>query len=106
MKCLLTLSSMNFTLNLLVINIKEAYICRIFITPLKLKNMKKSLLSAFGVALLLLATSCKKDYTCTCTVLGVSNDTPLNDYTKSDAKEACDKSSSSAAILGGSCTLK
>ncbi len=42
-------------------------------------------------------TSCKKDYTCTCTITTTGTSTaivqpyPLSDMTKGDAKDACDK---------------
>ena len=60
--------------------------------PYKLKTntMKKVLLA---VAVVAFFASCKKDYTCECTVdlLGVktTSSTTLN-ATKSDAKEACE----------------
>ena len=50
--------------------------------------------------------SCKKDYTCSCTVLGQTADTVIPDAKKADAEEACDASSAAAALLGGSCELK
>jgi hypothetical protein len=50
--------------------------------------------------------SCKKDYTCSCTVLGQTTDTTIPDAKKADAEEACDASSAAAALLGGSCELK
>lgn len=58
-------------------------------------------------------TSCsKKDYTCECTMpasLGVAAQTtniPITDAKKGDAEDACDASSATYAIGGGSCTLK
>ena len=50
--------------------------------------------------------SCKKDYTCSCTVLGQTTDTTIPDAKKADAEDACAASSSAAAILGGSCEIK
>jgi hypothetical protein len=66
--------------------------------------MKKVLaIAVLGVFVL---SSCKKDYTCSCTVLGMTTDSVLKDVKKKDAEKACDATSTSAAILGGSCTLK
>jgi len=50
--------------------------------------------------------SCKKDYTCSCTILGQTAETVIPDAKKADAEEACDASSAGAALLGGSCELK
>jgi hypothetical protein len=46
-------------------------------------------------------SSCKKDWTCTCTLLGATSAIPINDATKSDAEDAC----SALEILGNSCEL-
>lgn len=51
-------------------------------------------------------TSCKKDRDCECTVLGETTVTTLTDQTKSDAEDACEALSATAAILDGSCELK
>ena len=67
--------------------------------------MKKVLLVGLVIAGASL-TSCKKDYTCTCTIAGFDDTvTPLNDYKKSDAEDACDALNTSASTLGGSCAL-
>ena len=58
-----------------------------------------------AVAIVALFASCKKDYTCDCTILGQTTSTPINDAKKADAEDACDALGASAAILGGSCTL-
>ena len=50
--------------------------------------------------------SCKKDYTCSCTVLGQTTETTIADAKKADAEDACAASSAAAAILGGSCEIK
>ncbi len=50
--------------------------------------------------------SCKKDYTCSCTILGQTTDSVIADSNKADAEDACDALNTSAAILGGSCELK
>jgi hypothetical protein len=48
-------------------------------------------------------TSCKKDWTCTCTAAGLAG-TPITiaNATKSDAEDAC----SSLEILGNTCELE
>ena len=70
--------------------------------------MKKGLLFILGVAFIASMgfNSCKKDHTCTCTVMGISADTVLKASSKKDAKSFCDKSNTDAATFGGSCTLK
>lgn len=67
--------------------------------------MKKLSILAVAVIFTLGLTSCKKDYTCTCTVGGVSSATEIKDAKKSDAKDACDALSALSAIGGGSCSL-
>jgi hypothetical protein len=66
--------------------------------------MKKvyMMLAACAIAL----ASCKKDYTCSCTVLGQTADEVYENTTKEEAEEACDAASAGAALLGGSCELK
>jgi hypothetical protein len=66
--------------------------------------MKKVLVVA-AVAMMALV-SCKKDYTCDCTVLGQTSSTEFKDVKKKDAQEACDEASVALTILDGSCTLK
>ena len=72
----------------------------------KKQPMKKIALFFAGVAFIAMATSCKKDYTCKCTVAGVATETPINDAKKKDAEDACDQLSSASAIFGGSCSLE
>lgn len=71
--------------------------------------MKKfATIAIIALAGTMILPSCKKDYTCTCTIPGASPEkvsTPLNGYKKKDAKNACDQSSAAAAILGGNCSL-
>jgi hypothetical protein len=69
--------------------------------------MKKVIaIAAVGVFALGL-TSCKKEYTCKCTVLGQTvegkSDGKLK---KKDAEEWCDKSDTAAKAAGGSCSLE
>ena len=91
--------------------------------------MKKNLIGIFAIGLLTL-TSCKKDYTCDCSITTTMDygtvgldpvvttadvSTPLNDYKKKDAEEACttlDENSTTSSAMGMtttsdySCTLK
>jgi hypothetical protein len=51
-------------------------------------------------------TSCKKDYTCTCTdSTGLTDKTEFKDAKKSDAEDACATLSALSALGGGSCKL-
>jgi hypothetical protein len=54
--------------------------------------MKKIYLSILGLSILAAFsfTSCKKDYTCECTVSGQKLTLSLEKYKKNDAKDACD----------------
>jgi len=73
--------------------------------------MKKSIFVFAGVAMLALA-SCKKDYTCECTVtangISIPYTAEFKDAKKKDAKEACDalQTTYSAGGATASCTLK
>lgn len=66
--------------------------------------MKKFLLFTAVCAIVALS-SCKKDYNCTCDILGTETITPINNVSKNDAQDACDALNISAALVGGSCTL-
>ena len=50
--------------------------------------------------------SCKKDYTCECTIDGETVSTEMKDVKKKDAKNACDTWGSLYTLAGGSCELK
>ena len=68
--------------------------------------MKKVLaIAVLGVFVL---ASCKKDYTCECTVDGEKLTIPLNGYKKKDAESSCDAAQTtySNADSGATCTLK
>jgi hypothetical protein len=69
--------------------------------------MKKGML-AFAAVLMLAATSCKKDYTCTCdySIIGDVK-TEMKDVKKSDAEDACNTLDALAKIVesGAKCTL-
>jgi hypothetical protein len=65
--------------------------------------MKKVLLA---VAVVAFFASCKKDYVCTCSSPGETDELfQIKDAKKSDAKDACDTFNSLAIIGGGSCSL-
>lgn len=67
--------------------------------------MKKFFVPALAALFIVGMASCKKDYTCTCTVSGVSVSSTIENVSKADAEEACDDSNAAAALLGGSCSL-
>lgn len=67
--------------------------------------MKKSLLFVAVAALALSFSSCKKDYSCDCTIAGTTTETTLENYSKADAEAACDALDAAAQIGSGSCTL-
>lgn len=75
----------------------------------KARNQKimKKVITIAAVALLgaIVLPSCKKDYTCTCTIQGQSVSYTYNKVKKSDAKTSCDQQNTAASILGGSCSL-
>lgn len=53
--------------------------------------MKKLALLCAGLLFVAVAfSSCKKDWTCKCTINGVSVDYTIEQKTKADAKTACD----------------
>lgn len=69
--------------------------------------MKKVIgIAAFAVLGMVALSSCKKDYTCECTVGGSTSSTVYEDIKKSDAEDACTSLSTLAALGGGSCSLK
>lgn len=67
--------------------------------------MKKVLLFA-GVLFLFSATSCKKDYTCSCEWLGTTTDTVFEKSTKKDAEDKCAEANTELSAVGGSCAIK
>jgi hypothetical protein len=64
--------------------------------------MKKLIIAVAAVAFL---ASCKKDYTCDCTIAGVTTKADLGKQKKDDAEATCNTSDTAAKLLGGSCTL-
>ena len=69
--------------------------------------MKKVIgVAAFAVLGMVALSSCKKDYTCECTIGGSTSSTVYEDVKKSDAESSCTALSNTAAIIGGSCSLK
>ncbi len=67
--------------------------------------MKNLSILAIASIFTLSLTSCKKDYTCSCTTGGVTTSTEFKDAKKADAQDACDALSALNAIGGGSCSL-
>ncbi|GDX52114.1 hypothetical protein LBMAG27_11610 [Bacteroidota bacterium] len=68
--------------------------------------MKKALTLFAGVAVVaMLFSSCKKDYTCTCTSAGVSTPATFVKVSKKDATDACNQLNTTWALLAGSCKL-
>lgn len=59
-------------------------------------------LALFGLATM---PSCKKKYSCNCTINGVTNSTNYDGQSKKDAEAACNAQNIAAKILGGSCSL-
>lgn len=67
--------------------------------------MKKILFPALAITMMVGFASCKKDYTCRCTVMGdVSTETYTN-VSRSDAKDMCEAQDALAQQKGGSCQL-
>jgi hypothetical protein len=66
--------------------------------------MKKGLLLLGLVAFL--ASSCSKDYTCSCKGVSGKEDITFEDAKKKDAQDACDALSLIWTFDGGSCELK
>ena len=64
------------------------------------------------MAIVILATvglsSCKKDYTCTCTVSGVATPVEFAKAKKKDAEDACTALETTSKVVdpAASCTLK
>ncbi len=67
--------------------------------------MKKLLILSVGVLLVAGMTSCKKDYTCKCTVAGVSATTTIND-TKKNAESKCNEGDSNVLGVVTECEIE
>lgn len=65
----------------------------------------KKIAPIVAIALGAMFTSCKKDYTCTCTMDNVNYPITLKDVKKKDAKDACNAAGSIYILGGGSCSL-
>lgn len=50
----------------------------------------KKLLFVFAIAAVGSLASCKKDYTCDCTVAGIEQSAEIKDSKKGDAEDSCD----------------
>jgi len=69
--------------------------------------MKKIIgVAAFAVLGMVALSSCKKDYTCACTVGTTTDSTVYKDIKKKDAEAACSTLSTQVAIVGGSCAIQ
>ena len=73
--------------------------------------MKKILLLSAVACMAMTTTSCKKDYTCTCTYTPTGGTAQtytyeLKDVKKKDAKEACNNVGATWITVGGSCDFK
>ena len=69
--------------------------------------MKKIIgVAAFAVLGMVALSSCKKDYTCECTLGTTTASTVYKDIKKKDAESACTSLSTTWALAGGSCSLK
>ena len=72
----------------------------------------KKIVTIAAVALLgtIVLPSCKKDYTCVCTVssggTSISNEYSLGKQTKKDAKNACEQKATSSNGVTAKCELK
>ncbi|MDZ4844242.1 MAG: hypothetical protein SH857_01690 [Chitinophagales bacterium] len=66
----------------------------------------KKLVPVVALFAVLSLASCKKDYVCSCTVLGITTKTTIPDTKKGDAEDACDASDTAAQVAGGSCELE
>jgi hypothetical protein len=68
--------------------------------------MKKLSIIAVAALFTLGLTSCKKDYTCTCTdSTGAKQVYDLGKQKKGDAKDACNTAGSLWILAGGTCSL-
>jgi len=78
---------------------------------LKLNTIKKLLSIAAVTVALVSLSSCKKDYTCTCTFVEVGEpnyetNLTIPNVSKKDAKTACDNFTTTYSVAGGTCELK
>ena len=67
--------------------------------------MKKILLPVIAVLMMTAMSSCKKDWTCTCTIMGDTTTETYTNVSRSDAKEKCEAQDALAQQKGGSCKL-
>lgn len=66
----------------------------------------KKLVFAIAALGLFSMTSCKKEYTCSCTIMGMTTEAKSGKVKKADAKTWCDNANTAAQTAGGSCSLK
>lgn len=71
--------------------------------------MKKKMSLVLGVAFVVAIgfTSCKKDYTCDCTINGVKSSSTIENAKKGDAEDACTALETTAKLVdaAATCTL-
>ncbi len=67
--------------------------------------MKKVITLVAVIAMAGWFSSCTKDYTCECELLGATVSETQN-MKKKDAQDWCDAANDDAAVLGGSCSLQ
>jgi hypothetical protein len=68
--------------------------------------MKKATIIAVAAFIGLSFSSCKKDWTCTCSAPGIDEEVfEIKDKKKGDAKDACDAAGLIYTFAGGSCSL-
>lgn len=82
----------------------------VYINSNKPKKMKKLMMLVAVATFALAATSCTKDYTCSCSAAGLlpAQDYPYSDVKKADAEDACDvvQTSRKLADAAATCELK
>jgi hypothetical protein len=66
--------------------------------------MKKYLLILAAVGMIAGLSSCKKDYTCTCTVSGTTLPVLIENASKSDADDVCDAAQTTYQVSDPSAT--
>lgn len=68
--------------------------------------MKKGIILIAALAVAGIFSSCKKDYSCECTMDGQKYTYELKDVKKKDAKDACNTAGNVWVLMGGSCAIK
>lgn len=71
----------------------------------KINKMKKFFLPVVALFFVVGLSSCKKDWTCTCTIMGDVSSEVYTDISRSDARDRCDAQDALAQQKGGTCSL-